>query len=77
MGKGRQRTKVREFTVLIEQDEDGYYVASVPALHSCYTQARTLEELAPRIREVIALCLAGQKAPRMKFVGVQQVEVSA
>jgi predicted RNase H-like HicB family nuclease len=77
MGKGRQRTKVREFTVLIEQDEDGYYVASVPALHSCYTQARTLEELAPRIREVITLCLAEQKAPRMKFVGVQQVEVSA
>jgi predicted RNase H-like HicB family nuclease len=77
MGKGRQRTKVRQFTVLIEQDEDGYYVASVPALHSCYTQARTLEELAPRIREVIALCLAEQKAPRMKFVGVQQVEVCA
>lgn len=33
------------FTVLIEQDEDGYYVATVPALKSCYTQARTLPEL--------------------------------
>lgn len=77
MRKTRKRTRLQEFTVVIEQDEDGYYVASVPALHSCYTQARTLEELAPRIREVIALCLAGQKAPRMKFVGIQQVEVSA
>ena len=73
---GRKKTRVRQFTVLIEQDEDGYYVASVPALHSCYTQARTLEELAPRIREVIALCLSEQKAPRMKFVALQQVEVS-
>ena len=72
-----RKQRVRKFTVLIEQDEDGYYVATVPSLRSCYTQARTLEELAPRIREVIALCLAEQKAPRMKFVALQQVEVSA
>jgi predicted RNase H-like HicB family nuclease len=77
MRKPAHKNKLREFTVVIEQDEDGYYVASVPSLHSCYTQARTLDELMPRIREVIALCLAEQKAPRMKFVGVQQVEVSA
>lgn len=77
MKKATRKNKLQRFTVVIEQDEDGYYVASVPALHSCYTQARTLEELAPRIREVIALCLAGQKAPRMKFVALQQVEVTA
>jgi len=76
MKKRSGKTKLRRFTVVIEQDEDGYYVASVPALHSCYTQARTLEELAPRIPEVIALCLAEQKAPRLKFVALQQVEVS-
>lgn len=50
-------TNERTFTVLIEQDEDGFYVASVPALRSCYTQAKTLEELSPRIREVVALRL--------------------
>ncbi len=77
MKKPARKTRVREFTVVIERDEDGYYVASVPALHSCYTQARTLQQLAPRIREVIALCLLEQKPPRMKFVGLQQVEVSA
>ena len=77
MKKSAKKTKSVEFTVVIERDEDGYYVATVPALHSCYTQARTLEELAPRIREVIALCLAEQRAPRMKFVALQQVEVSA
>lgn len=43
--------------VIVEQDEDGLYVATVPALRSCYTQARTLEELYPRIKEVIELCL--------------------
>ncbi|MCK4385784.1 MAG: type II toxin-antitoxin system HicB family antitoxin [candidate division Zixibacteria bacterium] len=45
------------FTVLIERDEDGFYVATVPALKSCYTQAKTMQELMPRVREVIELCL--------------------
>jgi len=65
------------FTVLIEQDEDGYFVATVPALKSCYTQAKTLEELYPRIREVIALCLEEETPVKMKFVGVQQLEIPA
>lgn len=77
MSKRPLKRRIRQFTVVIEQDEDGFYVASVPSLPSCYTQSRTMEELAPRIREVIALCLAEEKAPRMKFVALQQVEVSA
>ena len=51
------RTRHRTLTVLIEQDENGYYVATVPSLKSCYTQAKTLDELYPRIKEVIDLCL--------------------
>jgi predicted RNase H-like HicB family nuclease len=51
------RRHPRELTVLIERDEDGFYVAQVPALKSCYTQARTMETLRKRLREVIALCL--------------------
>ena len=73
MKKVTAKRRLRQFTVVIEQDEDGYYVATVPSLPSCYT----LEELAPRIREVIALCLAEQHAPRMKFVALEQGEVSA
>lgn len=61
MKKSAEKAKTRQFTVVIEQDEDGYYVASVPSLPGCYTQARNLDELAPRVREVIALCLAVQK----------------
>jgi len=64
------------FTVLIEKDEDGFYVATVPALKSCYTQARTMEELIPRIREVIELCLAEEEPVQMTFEGVQHIEVS-
>lgn len=50
-------TKELQFKVLIERDEDGVYVASVPDLPGCYTQGKTLEEARERIREVIALVL--------------------
>lgn len=61
--------KNHTFTILIEQDEDGFYVATVPALKSCYTQAKSLVELYPRIKEVIELCLEEEEVTPMKFVG--------
>ena len=45
----------REFTIGIERDSEGYYVASVPAQPGCYTQAKTREELDVRVREAIAV----------------------
>jgi predicted RNase H-like HicB family nuclease len=69
--------KVYDFSALIEKDEDGYYVATVPALKSCYTQAKTLEELYPRIKEVVDLCLEEEpEPPVMQFVALQRIEVT-
>ncbi len=48
---------MREFDVVIERDEDGFYVASIPALPGCHTQARSLDALMERIREAATLCL--------------------
>jgi len=48
----------RKFTVFIEQDEEGHYVATVPALRGCHTQANRLDTLMKRVREVVELCLA-------------------
>lgn len=45
------------FQVIIEQDEDGYYVADVPALQGCYTQGKTMDEVLDNIREVISMCI--------------------
>jgi len=53
--------------VLIEQDEEGYYVATVPALHGCHTQAKNLDTLMKRVREVILLCLEGRGCPTCRF----------
>ena len=55
--------KKYHFSVLIEQDEDGVYIATVPQLRGCHTQAKTVEELYSRIREAIELCLEVQLPP--------------
>ena len=68
-----------DFTVVVERDEDGVFVASVPSLQGCYTQARSLDELMERIKEAIALCLEdGDDVLRsLEFVGVQRVTIAA
>jgi predicted RNase H-like HicB family nuclease len=67
----------RTFTVLIEQDEEGYLVATVPALRGCHTQAKSLDTLMKRVREAIALCLEAEEeqAPALQLIGIQQVTV--
>ncbi len=69
----------REFDVVVERDEGGYYVASVPALRGCHTQAKSLDKLMSRIQEAIELCLEveGEPAEGLEFVGVQRVRISA
>lgn len=66
----------REFNVLIERDEDGWYVATVPELRGCHTQAKSLDTLMKRIREAIQLCLEVQGDDgKTQFVGLQRVTV--
>ena len=69
--------KVREFNVVIERDSGGFYVASVPALRGCHTQARTLDQLTKRVREAIELCLEvdGAGFETSDFVAVQRIAV--
>ncbi len=67
----------RPFNVIIERDAEGYYVASVPELPGCHTQAKSLDTLMKRVQEAIALCLdvEGTNQPRPEFVGVQRIWV--
>lgn len=69
----------REFDVVIERDEDGMYVASVPALPGCHTQAASLDELMARVEEAALLCLEVEQddAAPLTFVGVQRIRVAA
>ena len=67
----------RKFTVVIERDEDGFYVATVPCLQGCHTQAKNLDTLMKRVREVIELCLQDDDAEieGLELVGIQQISV--
>ncbi len=72
----------RTFSVVIEKDEDGIFVGSVPELKGCHTQGDTLDELMNNVQEAVELCLEVQKQKKskideLKFVGVQQIEVAA
>jgi predicted RNase H-like HicB family nuclease len=68
----------REFNVVVERDEAGWYVASVPALPGCHTQAQSLDELMSRVREAIEAYLEAGEAPSpLEFVGVQRISVAA
>ncbi len=68
----------RKFGVLVEKDEDGYYVASVPALPGCHTQAKSMDDLLERIKEAIETYLLAEKDIDIsEFIGVQVVEAEA
>ncbi|OGX07671.1 MAG: hypothetical protein A2Z88_00450 [Omnitrophica WOR_2 bacterium GWA2_47_8] len=72
-----EKKKIQSFTVVIEQDEDGWYVGWVPTLKGCHTQGKTIDELMVRIKEAIELCLEVEQdeAENTRFVGVQQVDI--
>jgi predicted RNase H-like HicB family nuclease len=73
----KAKLKKREFSVVIERDADGYFVASVPELQGCHTQAKSLDALMKRVREAIELCLEeqGDTGEGFEFVGVQRIAV--
>ena len=66
------------FTYIIEQDEDGIYVADVPQLPGCHTQAKSLDELKERVLEAIQLYLEdfNQVERLNRFIGIQQIEAN-
>jgi len=67
----------REFNVVIGRDEDGYFVASVPELRGCHTQAKSLDVLMKRVKEAIQLCLEVEEPVLNEFIGIQRVAVSS
>jgi len=75
---------IKEFRVIVEQDEDGVFVASVPSLPGCHTQGKTYEEVMKRVKEAIELCLEvaekdpaykSKTSPTPKFIGISDIAV--
>lgn len=68
----------KDFNVIIEKDEEGFFVATVPVLKGCHTQAKSLDVLMERTKEAIELCLEDQSEQiyPVDFVGVQKITVN-
>jgi predicted RNase H-like HicB family nuclease len=81
--KANNRPRTYQLQVVMEKDEDGFYVASCPALSGCYTQGKTYEEALHNIRDVIAMCLEELKEEKgaislryPEVIGIQNIEVT-
>lgn len=82
ISKKTKGSKTLNLPVLIEQDENGMYVGSVPSLRSCHTQAKTLDELYKNLTEVVELCVDVErnffdhKVHTSRIVGFQNLSFS-
>jgi predicted RNase H-like HicB family nuclease len=62
--------------IIIEMDEDGYYIVSCPFFKGCHSYGKTIDEALENIREVIEMCLEETKVEKLnKFVGFRELEV--
>lgn len=61
------------YTVLIEQDEDGMYIAKVPDIQGCYTQGKTVEQVMERIKEAIQVCLDVEELDSVRQFQVNKI----
>ena len=69
----------RDFSVIIERDAEGFYVATVPEVRGCHTQARSLDELMGRVKEAIEVCLEAEEdtPATLDFIGVQKITLAS
>jgi predicted RNase H-like HicB family nuclease len=70
---------MRQFDVIIERDEEGLYVGSVPQFPGCHSQGKSLDELMQRMREAVELCLEVEGSPfqSLEFIGIQLITIAA
>ena len=74
------KTNILNYRVVIEMDEDGVYVASVPTLQGCYTEGDTYEEVVKNIKDVIKLHLEAREAYQVddsqtEFIGIKNISI--
>jgi predicted RNase H-like HicB family nuclease len=71
--------KTAQFTVYIEQDEDGMFVGSIPAVPSCHAEGKTQAKMLKNLSEVLELCLRNidnKEILKTKFIGIQNLELT-
>ncbi len=63
--------------IIIEMDEDEYYIVSCPLFKGCHSYGETIDEAMENIREVIEMCLDETEVEELnKFVGFRELELA-
>lgn len=62
--------------VIIELDEDGYYIVSCPLFKGCHSYGATIDEALENIKEVIQMCLEEKETEELnKFIGFRELDI--
>lgn len=72
-------TKILHLPIIIEQDEDNYYIVSCPFFKGCHSYGKTIDEALVNIREVIDMCIEEEKEKKTelnRFVGFRELQIS-
>ncbi len=76
--KKRKALSRHHLPVLVEQDDDGVFILSVPTLRGCRSYGHTLDEAMRNIAEAALLCLEDETpSTGSQFVGVRDLEIVA
>ncbi len=68
--------KKHHFPVIVEQDEDGYYIVNCPVFRGCRSYGKTIDEAMQNIKEVVDMCLEEKSGEELnEFVGFREIEV--
>ena len=62
--------------IIVEQDEDGYYIVSCPIFKGCHSYGKTINEAMENIKEVIEMCLEEEDVEKLnEFIGFRELEI--
>ena len=70
-------TKRRHFPVVVERDEDGVFIVSIPSLQGCRSYGHTIDEALNNIREAALACIEDDADSNVEFIGVRDLEIVA
>ena len=71
--------KILHLPILVEQDEDNYYIVSCPAFKGCHSYGKTIDEALENIKEVVDMCIEEEKEKTFeinRFIGFREMQVS-
>ncbi|OFX59577.1 MAG: hypothetical protein A2046_04160 [Bacteroidetes bacterium GWA2_30_7] len=71
--------KYLHLPILVEQDEDNYYIVSCPVYKGCHSYGKTIDEALENIVEVIQICIDEEKDKKLKtsnrFIGFRELQM--